>query len=127
MGEKYSVYFKLSDNIFKTDDFFEINITSSTGKNYKFSSVYDDESNEPRYNQIDIDNSAGTIILDFVIQRKDNYEVISTCNATIKYDDIIGKLSVFHFESKPREGVSIKLDVVGDKNDHATLEITRKE
>ena len=32
MGNGFTVFFRLFDNIFKTDNRFEMNITSSTGK-----------------------------------------------------------------------------------------------
>ena len=120
MGNGFTVFFRLFDNIFKTDNRFEMNITSSTGKQLKAYSFYGEKA---EYTKLEIDNSAVTIVLDFIIQRKDNYEVISTGYGIVKYDDIDEKLEVLDFKAENRK--VIVLHLTNPSNQCFNLEIKR--
>ncbi|WGL99807.1 hypothetical protein QE177_14580 (plasmid) [Arsenophonus sp. aPb] len=124
-GEKFSIYFKFIDDIFKKSDVFEANVTDSTGKLTKFKSIYPDKT---EYKKLEIPDSAGTIILDIIILRTDNAEQIAKGKVTIKYDDILDELTVtpLKFNEKKR-GISIWLKKDEKTNSYFTFEISRGE
>lgn len=122
-GEKFSIYFKFIDGIFKKSDVFEANITDSTGKLTKFKSIYPDK---PEYKKLEIQDSAGTIILDLIILRTDNAEQIAKGEITIKYDDILEELTVTPLKlNEEKRGVSISLKKDEKANTYFTFEINR--
>lgn len=99
MGDGFFVFFRLTDHIFKTNNRFRVNITSSTGKLIKIDSVSPVDLDD-KYATIEISDSAAPIILTYVIQRNDNAMVVSQGEAKIKYDDITRKLHVLDFQQK---------------------------
>ncbi|HGJ5863549.1 MAG TPA: hypothetical protein ACHBZ9_20115 [Arsenophonus nasoniae] len=122
MGDGFFVFFRLTDHIFKTNNRFRVNITSSTGKLIKIDSVSPVDPDD-KYATIEISDSAAPIILTYVIQRNDNAMVVSQGEAKIKYDDITRKLHVLDFQQKNMEGIALKLD--DSKNLYFNLQLIR--
>lgn len=120
MGDGFLVFFRFTDKIFKTNNRFRVTITSSTGATIKIDSVSPVDPDD-KYATIEIDDSAGTIILDYIIQRNDNAILISKGYAKIKYNDITKKLKVLEFKPENEEGIALKLTEI--KDSHFNLEL----
>lgn len=119
MGDGFLVFFRFTDKIFKTNNRFRVTITSSTGKTIKIDSVSSADLDD-KYATIEIDDSAGTIILDYIIQRNDNAILISKGYPKIKYNDITKKLKILEFKPD-EEAIALKLTEI--KDSHFNLDL----
>lgn len=113
MGDGFLIFFRFTDKIFKINNRVRVTITSSTSKTMKIDSVSPVDPDD-KYATIEIDYSAGTIILDYIIQRNDNAILISKGYAKVKYHDITKKLKVLEFKQENEEGIALKLIEIKD-------------
>lgn len=126
-GLGFNVYLTLKDNIFKKDNVFEIKITNSSGKSITLDSTYSLVTGPEKYTAFSINDSAGAMILSYIIQRKDNGSVMSTGWCTVKYNDITNKLNILDFKETTNQDISLKLVNIDYISQHICFEIDRNK
>ncbi|WGM04085.1 hypothetical protein [Arsenophonus nasoniae] len=112
-GSSFNIRLALVDYVFKKDDQFSISLLFSNGQKESFKSI---KPGNEKTHDFKFSDSSLTFSLDFVIQRVDNFEVLSQGLIVFKYDDINEKIEILS-KTKKEEKIITKLV---EKHNHGT-------